>query len=1025
LLARIVGFSLRRPGIVIALALIALIEGGLALTNARFDVFPEFAAKQIDVQTEAKGFSPDQVELLVTRPLELALNGAAGLRDLRSTSVEGLSLINVIFDDSSDVNADRQLVAERIAAAAASLPREADAPAIVPLTSSTGDLMTVGLTSQRLDPMQLRTFADSVVQPRLLGVPGIAKASVYGGAVRQLQIQLDPERLVARNVSVDDVVSAAQRATRIAGGGFIDTVNQRLVVRTESQTLSAAALAGTVLEQTSVGNVTIGDVARVTDAAQPPISGAAVGEKPAVILNLWTQYGANTLEATRGVDAALADLQPALAREGVKLYPDLFRAAAFIETANRNVESALLLGGILVMAVLFLFLANFRSAAISCIAIPLSLFTAISLLQKFGMTLNTLTLGGLAIAIGEVVDDAVIDVENILRRLRLNRELAEPLPPLQVVFDASLEVRSAVVYATLAVAMVFVPVLLLSGLSGRLFGPLALAYILAILASLLVALTVTPALSLVLLRDAAERPERRFITRLKERYASLLARVERNSGTVMASVAFLTIAAALTLLLLGASFLPELHEGHYLVHMEAAPGTSIDESLAIGREVTSRLSRLPFVRIVAQRVGRAEADDVYGPESSEFEVDLKPLGSDAASRAPQAIRAALAHVPGATFELNTFLTERIEETITGETAAVVVRLYGDDLDALDRTASTVVRALQNVRGAADVQMTSVPGAPQVRIAPRGEALARWGIAPGEVVSAVHTAFGGETAGELYEGNRAVDVEVILAPQLRGDAGAVARLPMRTSRGAYVPLSALADVRIVSGRSAILHDDTRRVQTITCNVAGRDAASFVRDARAAIARNVDLPPRMTFDISGTAAEEAASRRELLLHSLLAAAGVALLLSVVLGHPRNLLLVAANLPFALAGGILAIVVTGGVMSAGAMIGFVTLFGITLRNSIMMLAHLQHLIDVEGAEWNERTAIRGASERLVPIVMTSLVTALGLLPLALGAGAPGREIEGPMAIVILGGLVTSTALNLLVLPSLALRFGRFARA
>jgi CzcA family heavy metal efflux pump len=1020
MLSAIVRLSLRFRGVVIALAVLTMGYGAYSAATAKYDVFPEFAPPQISIQTEAPGLSPEQVEVLVTQPIENALNGAPGIETIRSQSVQGLSLIVINFNARTDIYRDRQDIAERLGTLSGSLPSGVKTPVMTPLTSSTGDLLTVGLVSDKLTLMQLRTIADWLIVPRLLAVQGVAKASVYGGDVRQIQIQIDPAKLIAHELSIDDVLNAARRATGVRGAGFVDTRNQRIIIRSEGESLSAADIGAIVVAHQPTGNVKLSDVGRVVDAPAPPISDASVMAKRAVIINVWAQFHANTLEATAGVEHALDQLGPALKANSVTVFPAIFRSANFIELATHNINVALFLGAFLVIAVLFLFLSSFRAAAISCTAIPLSLLVGVVSLQRLGLSLNTMTLGGLAIAIGIVVDDAVIYVENIHRRLRENRALGSPRTAFDVIFDASLEVRSAVVYATFAVALVFVPILTMSGLAGRLFAPMGLAYIFSILASLLVALTVTPALCALLLRGRVlEREEQPWLAGLKGQYRALLLQVERYPAEVGAAAVFITIAGLALFPLLGKTFLPELHENHYIVHMEAAPGTSIQESARMGGTVQRELMKLPFVRYVGQRVGRAESDDVYGPQSSEIEVDLKP---PVAADALEQIRATLEAIPGAAFAINTFLAERIEETISGYTAPVVAEVVGTDLDLLDAKAQEVARALSQVPGATDIQVQSPPGTPELRVRLRPADVARWGFDPIDVLDSLRVAYSGDVVGEIFEGNRVFDVAVILPREQRNAMDSLANLPLRSPSGTYIRLREIADVVQSSGRYVILHEAARRVQTITCNVAGRDVASFVNEARRAVAARVSLPSSAYVEFTGSAEAEAQSRRDLLIHSSIALVGIALLLTIVMRNARNLTLVALNLPFALIGGVIAALVVREPLSVGSMVGFVTLFGITLRNSIMMISHYEHLVEVEGETWGLEAAIRGASERLVPILMTSLVTALGLLPLAIGRNAPGREIEGAMAIVILGGLVTSTILNLLVLPTLAHRYGKF---
>lgn len=1028
-LYHIVSFALRFRGVVVALAALFLIYGVYAFRDAKYDVFPEFAPPRVTIQTEAPGLAPEQVEVLVTQPIENALNGLPDLTALRSSSIQGVSVVKTSFQQNADPYRIRQAVAERLSTVAGQLPLGVDAPIMSPLTSSTGNVMTVGFTSERLSLTALRTLVDWTVTPRLLRVPGVANAAVFGGTVRELQVQVRRERLIHYGLSLDDVLAAARRLTGIRGAGFIDTPNQRIILQTSGQSLDAAALTRAPIVKRGVGgvelNLRLGDVTDVRAGVAPPISAASVMGRPGVVLNLSSQYGANTIEVTRRLDAALRELKPALDKQGVTLYPDLFRAASFIQVATHNVQTSLLLGAALIVAVLFLFLYNLRAAAISCVVIPLSLLAGTTVLDRLGYSLNTMTLGGLAIAIGLLVDDAVITVENVFRRLRENRHAAAPRAAWRVILDASLEVRSAVVYATLVVALVFVPVLTLPGVAGRLFAPLGIAYILATLASLLTALTLTPALCSLLLTHADLGEHEAPLARLlKARYAKLLMRVERRPRALLALGAALAIAALGAAPFLRGGFVPELKEGHFIVHMSAVPGTSLEQSLRLGGFVTrALLDDDPQVRSVAQRAGRASASDVLGPQSSEFDVGLKPLTATEAQNAQSRLRQLLTRFVGASFSVNSFLTERIQETISGYTAAVVINLYADDLDALDRSAQEVARVVSKIPGATDVQVQSPPGTPQLFIRLRPEALAHWGFDALPVLDAVRTAYQGAVVGQVYDRNRVFNLAVTLAPNERDVAG-VARLPLRNAAGLVVRLGELADIHQVAGRYAVLHEGAQRVQTITGNVVGRNVGDFTDAARHAIATQVRLPPGGYVQFRGTAEEQARSQRDLLVHSALAGLAVVLFLSMIVKSGRNVALLLANLPFALVGGVLAALAAGG-LTLGALVGFVTLFGITLRNGMMLLAHWEHLVYVEGATWGPETARRGALERLTPILMTALVTALGLLPLALGAGAPGREIEGPMAIVILGGLATSTLLNLLALPALALRYGRFAPA
>jgi CzcA family heavy metal efflux pump len=1035
MLAAIVQFSLRFRGVVIVLAAVLLVYGGFVAQHAKLDVFPDFVPPQATVQTEAPGLSAEQVEALVTRPIENAINGLSAQQSLRSESIQGLSVITIVFKEGTAVLPARQLLAEKLGEIAGALPAGVKVPKITPLTSATMDLLKIGLTSVSLTPMQLRTFADWTLKPRLLAVPGVAKCSTFGGEVRQLQIQVEPAALVARGLTISDVLNAARLASGVRGAGFVETPTQRIVLQTEGQAITPDALGDILVTPGREGApVRLRDVARVVIGAEPKFGDTLIMGGPGVLMTMSSQYGANTLEVTRALEAALDELKPVFAQEGIKLYPQLHRPATFVEMSLRNIRHSLVIGAGLVAALLFLFLGHVRTAVISLLAIPLSLLSAIIVLDHFGVSLNTITLGGLAIAIGEVVDDAIIDVENILRRLRENAALPQPRPATEVILRASLEVRTAVVYATFIVALVFVPVLTLTGLQGSFFAPLAQSYILAILASLVVALTLTPALALALFGRSLHRAEPPRLQRwLRSGYDRLLGACVRHAVALLAGVALLCALALSRLPSLGGEFLPEFREGHFVLAVQLAPGTALPEMLRVGQSLSAELLKLPAVATVEQQIGRAEqGEDPWGPHRSEIHVELKPdVPGEEQGQVEEQIRQVLARTPGIQFEVMTFLGDRIGESISGETAPVVVNIYGNDFAALDAAGRNVARVLAVVRGAADVQVKSPPGAPRLTVRLRPERVTALGFRPVEVLEAVRTAYQGEVVTQVYHEGQSLDVAVMLAAAARSDPETVGGLMLNNAAGTRVLLRELADVALTSGRFAILHEGARRRQTVTCNVSGRDVRSFTDEARQQLAARVPLPAGTYLEYAGAAEAQRAATRELLLHTAIAAVGILLLLSIVLGRWQNLLLVLVNLPLALAGGVLAVYLTSlwgepgeGALTMGAMVGFVTLFGITTRNAIMLLAHYEHLVQVEGCAWDLATAVRGASERLVPILMTATVTGLGLLPLALGSGEPGREIEGPMAVVILGGLCSSTVLNLLVLPVLALRWGRWDR-
>jgi CzcA family heavy metal efflux pump len=1026
MLASIVRFSVRFRGVVVALACLLLAYGAYRLVNTSLDIFPEFSPKLVIIQTESQGLSAEQVEILVTQQIENGLGGLVGLELIRSQSIQGLSVVILTFEESTDLYRNRQLVAERLANVATEFPSGVGPPVIVPLTSSSSTIMTLGLTSETRSLMELRTLVDWTVTPRLLAVPGVADLNVFGGDQRQLQVQVRPERLRRFGLSLEEVVAATSEATGIVGAGFIENVNQRIALRTGGQPETPADLAKVVLLHRDGSSIRLGDVADVAVAPAPAIGGAQINGTPGVVIMVIGQFGANTMAVTRRVEAGLEEFKTTFAQQGITLHADLFRPANYIEASLANISSHLMVGAILVVSVLFLFLFNLRSAFISATAIPLSLITAALVLIEMGMNINIMVLGGLAIALGEVVDDAIIDTENIYRRLRENRRLKNPLPEGEVVFNASMEVRGSVVYASFIVALVFVPLLTLGGVAGRMFEPLGVAYILAIIASLVVALTVTPALcSMMLARGRLTSKDPPLVRLLRPAYGWVLSVIGKRPRLTIAGVLMFCGAGISVLPHLGGGFLPDLREGHYMIHTSGVPGSSIAETLRAGTEITRAVLEIPGVRSVSQWAGRAERGaDTYGSHYAEYEVDLDPLPGPEQQRVLESIREILSGFPGIAFEANTFLIERVDETISGYTAPVVVNIYGNDLDLLDRKALQVAEVMESIPGATDIQLRAPPGEPVLDVRVNLDRLARRGLTPREVFEAVQIAYEGKEVGQTYDGNRVFPVAVVLAPELRTQPTSVAGLPLRTPDGAIIALGEVADVRQLSGRYVILHSGAQRLQTVTGHVAGRDLNSFFDELKDRLHSEIELSADVYLEFTGAAVAQAESREELIVHSAIAGVGIMALLYVALGRVRNLLLILVNLPFSLVGGVLAVLYTGGWLSLGSLVGFVTLFGITLRNSIMLVSHYQWLVDHERLPWTLETAKRGAQERLPSILITALVTALAMLPIAVDSDNPGREIMGPMAAIIIGGLFSSTVLNLLILPSIMLRYGRFER-
>lgn len=1022
LIGGIITFSLSHRFVVLSLAALLAIVGALSLGSANYDVFPDFAPPQASIQTEAPGLAPEQIEALVTRQIETAIIAVPGLTTLRSNSIQGLSDITVVFAAGTDVYRSRQLLSEALSGLKG-LPGNVAAPTLTPLTSSTGTALIAGLSSETVSAMQLRTIADWTVRPRLLAVPGVADVTIYGGDVKQYEVDIDPARLARFGLSLGDVATAARQALGIRGGGFIDDTNQRVVIEAGSDASALVSLRNTVLAQASGRRLTLGQVATVTTAPEPPVGKALIAGRPGIQLVVSTQYGANTVKTAAAATTEIEKLATELKPRGITIRADLFRPAEFIATALTNLENALIIGGVLVIVVVMLFLLNLRMAIIALLAIPLSLLSAVLAVEQLGYSLNTMTLGGLGIAVGLLVDDAVIVVENVYRRLRIAQTAEDPPDTSKLIAEATYEMRSAVVFATLAIAMIFVPVLTIQDVAGRLFGPLGLAYLLATLASLAVALTVTPALCSLLINPKRLPKREPAPTRwLKSCYARLIERLDPHLGLVLAIVVGVSAAVFSTVPLLGASFIPELKEGHYVIQMTLAPGSSLEASTTTGARIAASLAGVPHVRLVSQRAGRAaRATDVFGPFYNEIDVDLATTDAAGQLAAEAGIRKVLDQIPGATFAVKTFLSDRLDEVVSGYRAPVVVAVHGTDLAALDAAAVQITQAVAALPVAVDVQQLNPRGLPSLSVSLRPDALVRWDFNPLDVLDGISAAFQGDTVGQVYEGEQIFNAAIRLAPQLRSHPESVGALMLKAPDGTFVPLRELATIAPTSGRYEVMHEGGQRVQVITAATTDADVGAFTALVQKTI-QVLKLPAGMTVEVTGAAQAQSKSSQGLLINSALAVAGMVLLLSLSVPRLRNLGLIFLNLPFALVGGILALLATGGVASLGALVGFVTLIGITLRNAIMMIAHWDQETMIEGRPWTLAVAIEGAADRSAPILMTTLATGLGLLPLALGSGQPGREIEGPMAIVILGGLISSAVLNLLVLPGVALRFGSF---
>jgi CzcA family heavy metal efflux pump len=1018
----LVSTSLHLRVLVLALSIVLIIFGVQTLKTTPLDVFPEFAPPLVEVQTEAPGLSTEEVESFITTPIENALAGTPWVKTIRSKSVLGLSSIVLIFRQGTDLIRARQLVQERLAIEASRLPTTAKPPVMLSPLSSTSRVMKIGVTSPRLSQMELTTLAKWTIRPRLMAIPGVANVAIWGQRDRQFQILVDPERLRAHEVTLDQVQRAAGDAVLLTGGGFVDSPNQRLAVRQLATVRTPSDLSDAVVDFRTGVPIRLGDVAQIVEGHPAPIGDAVINDGPGLLLIVEKQPWGNTLDVTHNVEKALDALRPGL--KDVDVDPTIFRPATFIERSLDNLSHAMLIGCALVVVILIAFLFDWRTSLISLTAIPLSLVAAALVLHFSGATLNTMVIAGLVIALGEVVDDAIIDVENILRRLTLNQALPNPLPAYQVVLQASLEVRSAVVYASLIVTLVFVPVLFLDGVSGSFFRPLAIAYILAILASLGVALTVTPALSLMLLPGATHRrtdaPLSRF---LKAIYRRMLPGLIARPGFAIVTVLLMFAVTGVAVTRLGEEFLPNFKETDFLMHWVEKPGTSLEAMRRITVRVSKELREVPGVRNFGSHIGRAEvADEVVGPNFTELWISVDP--DVPLDETTQKIQHIIDGYPGLYRDVLTYLKERIKEVLTGAGATIVVRVYGPDLAVLRDKAQEIYGVMHEVEGVDTLKVEPQVLVPQVQIRLRPEAAARFGLTPGQVRRTVGTLVKGTKVGEVFENQMSFDVVVWGIPEVRSDLYALRNLPVDLPTGGHAPLGDIADLEIVPTPNEIKREGASRRIDITCNVKGRDLGSVAREIQAKVQA---LPFERGYhpEFLGEYAAREESRRRLFALAALSLLGILLLLHVDFKSWRLTLLVALTIPFALVGGVAGAYLDNGILSLGSLVGFVTVLGIAARNGIMLVSHYRHLELEEGEAFGPALVLRGSEERLAPILMTALATGLALVPLVVGGNLPGHEIEYPMAIVILGGLVTSTLLNLFLLPPIYLAFGRVGRS
>ncbi|KTD38929.1 chemiosmotic efflux system protein A-like protein [Legionella nautarum] len=1043
----LISWSLKNRILILAITLGICLFGIYNLRHMPIDVFPEFAPPQVIVQTQAPGLAPQEVEALITYPLESAINGTPGVTRVRSKTAVGLSTITVVFGDKTDIYRDRQLINERIQQVLGQLPPGSN-PVMLPVISVVGWLVKYALVSKTASPEELRTISDWVIRPRLLALGGVASVVSLGGEVKQYQVLLDPSRMLAYRISVEEVTQALQNSNRNVPGAFLQKSGTELIIGTVGRVRNLDDIRTTLITTRKGIPITIDNVATVTFGGEIKRGDAAYNLDHAVIGTISKTYGADTLATTSKVQEALEDIKASLP-PGVKLYTSVFRQANFIESAIKNLSWALLEGALIVILVLLIFLMNIRASLITFLAMPVSFILGILVLKFFDFGINAMTLGGIAIAIGEVVDDGVITVENVLRRLRLNRQSISPQPAMEVVFDSILEIRNSVIYATLIISLVFLPIFFLSGIAERIFSPLAVAYIASVIGSLVVSITMVPALCYFLLVYRREKQNDRELVlhpmTKEERIAQMTQDTDRteeketsiargikagfhhllnwslNHFWTVVTLSGLAFAFALALLpFFGTAFLPEFHEGNFIIAMTTLPGTSLDESMRIGRQVRKDLLKYPQVISISQRAGRSAIDeDALPPNISEFDVNLN-FDKDKSMPADELIkriRDDLANIPGAVFNVGQFIAHRMDEVLSGVRSQIAVKIFGDNLSTLNQLGLSVESLLKEIPGVVDINKEQQINVPQLIIKIDREKAARYGINVGQISYDVQTLLNGMRVSSVLEGQRSFDLYVRMAESGRDTVKAVQDMLIDAhgigiENGGKIPLRAVALITEENQPFSISRENTQRMISVGFNVQGRDLGSVIREVQQKIKEKIKLPNDYFIQFGGQFESQQQATHTILFLGILAVIAMLLLLYKAFGTLSEALLVLCNLPLSLIGGVLSLYLANGEMSVAAMIGFITLFGIAARNGIILVSHYNQL-QSEGKPLRH-VVVQGTLDRLVPVLMTAATAALGLIPLLWGSPV-GKELERPLAQVLLGGLFTSTLLNMIVVPTI----------
>ena len=1022
MLNKIIGFSLQNRILVLVASVLLLIGGTYTAMHTEVDVFPDLNAPTVVIMTEANGMAAEEVEQLVTFPVETAVNGATGVRRVRSSSTNGFSVVWVEFDWDTDIYLARQIVSEKLAVVNESLPANVGKPTLGPQSSILGEMLIVGLTADSTSMLDLRTIADWTIRPRLLSTGGVAQVAVLGGDIKEYQVQLDPERMRHYGVTLSEVMNITREMNLNANGGVLYEYGNEYIVRGVLSTDKVDQIAKAVVRSNGVSGapILLEDIADVQIGAKLPKLGTASERgKHAVLLTVTKQPATSTLELTDKLEASLQDLQKNLPAD-VKVSTDIFRQSRFIESSIGNVQKSLLEGGIFVVIVLFLFLANVRTTVISLVTLPLSLIASILALHYMGFTINTMSLGGMAIAIGSLVDDAIVDVENVYKRLHENRlkPAGEQLPILEVVFNASKEVRMPILNSTLIIIVSFVPLFFLSGMEGRMLVPLGIAFIVALAASTVVALTVTPVLCSYLLgkektkKQNNENSDSAVARKMKQWYGSALTFVLGHKKGVLGGIIGLFVVALGCFFTLGRSFLPPFNEGSFTINISSLPGISLEESDKMGHRAEELLLSIPEIQTVARKTGRAELDEhALGVNVSEIEAPFE-LKDRSRSELVAEVREKLGTIVGANVEIGQPISHRIDAMLSGTKANIAIKLFGDDLNRMFTLGNEIKNAIQGIPGIADLNVEQQIERPQLVISPKREILAKYGISLPEFSEFVNVCLAGEAVSQVYEKGKSFDLTVRVKDNLRDEMEKIRNLMIDTGDGQKIPLNYVAEIRSAMGPNTISRENVKRKIVISANVADRDLRSVVNDIQAQVDAQIKLPEGYHIEYGGQFESEQAASRTLALTSFMSIVVIFLLLYHEFRSVKESSIILINLPLALIGGVFALLITTGEVSIPAIIGFISLFGIATRNGMLLISHYNHLQQEEGYDVYD-SVIRGSLDRLNPILMTALSSALALIPLALSGDLPGNEIQSPMAKVILGGLLTSTFLNGFIIP------------